>query len=554
MQRTVLLGLASLVLLSGGIFGGIWLSQAKIARQTPDEYRIVEEAVQAAEAAYVDSVSRNRLSEYAIEGFLGSLDPHSVYIDADRMQAVREQFNASFEGIGVTYELIDGPEERDTIGVLSVLPEGPSEEAGVWAGDRIVAIDGASAVGLNHEEIQDRLKGPEGSTVQVTLRRPGQSEPVQVSIMRDDVPIATLDAAYMLDGMTGYIKINRFAQTTYREFSNALRILDDRGMTRLVLDLRGNAGGYMQMAERVADEFLKDDQVIVSARSRHKEYTQTARASGGGAFEDRPLTVLVDEHSASASEIVAGALQDHDRALIIGRRTFGKGLVQREFQLSDGSGLRVTIARFYTPTGRLIQTDYADGRRDYYEQKARRLDRDTVRTRQALVASMPDSLKYRTDAGRIVLGGGGIVPDHIVPPDTAMHPFIGEVMRAGALRDFARAWVDERSIELREEWKGDPDGFASSYRVPGTAFPALVQFARSRGIQESVAPAGVADRNGVDPALERYAESLLKSYAGRRLFGTEMWVRVRNQFDPVVEEARRSWGDAELLAARYPVR
>jgi len=554
MQRTVLLGLASLVLLSGGIFGGIWLSQAKVARQTPDEYRIVEEAVQAAEAAYVDSVSRNRLSEYAIEGFLGSLDPHSVYIDADRMQAVREQFNASFEGIGVTYELIDGPEERDTIGVLSVLPEGPSEEAGVWAGDRIVAIDGASAVGLNHEEIQDRLKGPEGSTVQVTLRRPGQSAPVQVSITRDDVPIATLDAAYMLDGMTGYIKINRFAQTTYREFSKALRILDDRGMTRLVLDLRGNAGGYMQMAERVADEFLKDDQVIVSARSRHKEYTQTARASGGGAFEDRPLTVLVDEHSASASEIVAGALQDHDRALIIGRRTFGKGLVQREFQLSDGSGLRVTIARFYTPTGRLIQTDYADGRRDYYEQKARRLDRDTVRTRQALVASMPDSLKYRTDAGRIVLGGGGIVPDHIVPPDTAMHPFIGEVMRAGVLRDFARAWVDERSIELREEWKGDPDGFASSYRVPGTAFPALVQFARSRGIQESVAPAGVADRNGVDPALERYAESLLKSYAGRRLFGTEMWVRVRNQFDPVVEEARRSWGDAELLAARYPVR
>jgi carboxyl-terminal processing protease len=358
----------------------------------------------------------------------------------------------------------------------------------------------------------------------------------------------------MLDGMTGYIKINRFAQTTYREFSNALRILDDRGMTRLVLDLRGNAGGYMQMAERVADEFLKDDQVIVSARSRHKEYTQTARASGGGVFEDRPLTVLVDEHSASASEIVAGALQDHDRALIIGRRTFGKGLVQREFQLSDGSGLRVTIARFYTPTGRLIQTDYADGRRDYYEQKARRLDRDTVRTRQALVASMPDSLKYRTDAGRIVLGGGGIVPDHIVPPDTAMHPFIGEVMRAGALRDFARAWVDERSIELREEWKGDPDGFASRYRVPGTAFPALVQFARSRGIQESVAPAGVADGDGVDPALERYAESLLKSYAGRRLFGTEMWVRVRNQFDPVVEEARRSWGDAELLAARYPVR
>jgi carboxyl-terminal processing protease len=329
-----------------------------------------------------------------------------------------------------------------------------------------------------------------------------------------------------------------------------------------VLDLRGNAGGYMQMAERIADDFLKEGQVIVSARSRHPEYTQTTEAGAGGAFEDRPLTVLVDEHSASASEIVAGALQDHDRALIIGRRTFGKGLVQREFRLSDGSGLRVTIARFYTPTGRLIQTDYADGRRDYYERKARRMLNDTLYTRQSLLDATPDSLKYRTDAGRVVLGGGGIIPDHIVPPDTAMHPFIGAMMRSGAMRAFARQWVDGRTASLRETWNDRPDAFAEEYRVPDSAFPALVAYARSEGvtvpISESVldGPAATGTQMEMDDteSARRYAEALLKSYAGRRLFGMHMWIRVRNEIDPVVQEARRSWGDAELLAARYPVR
>ncbi|WP_179862294.1 S41 family peptidase [Longibacter salinarum] len=552
MQRTVFVVLGSLLLLGAGLLGGIWLSEFRLSRSTPDEYRLVEEAVQAIESAYVDSVARDRLSGYAIEGFLTSLDPHSVYIGPERMKAVREQFNASFEGIGVTYELIDGPTDRDTIGVLSVLPDGPSEEAGIWAGDRIVAINGDPAVGLSHETIQNRLKGPEGSTVELTLRRPGRSDLVQVAVTRDDVPIATLDAAYMLDGTTGYIKINRFAQTTYREFSHALSRLETRGMQRLVLDLRGNAGGYMQMAERIADDFLKEGQVIVSARSRHKKYTQTTEASSGGAFEDRPLTVLVDEHSASASEIVAGALQDHDRALIIGRRTFGKGLVQREFRLEDGSGLRVTIARFYTPTGRLIQTDYANGRRDYYERKAKRLSRDTIRSREELVATMPDSLKYRTDAGRVVLGGGGIIPDHIVPPDTSLHPFIGDIMRGGVMRDFAREWVDGRTSELRTAWGDRPEAFAREYTVPETAFPALVQYARSRGITETVNPAPEDDLLANAP-VGMYADALLKSYVGRRLFGMEMWIRVRNEIDPVVHEARKSWGDAELLASRYPV-
>lgn len=553
MQRIVLTVVGSVVLLGCGLVGGLWLSHMKMDRETPPSYQLVEEALQTARVAYVDSVSESQLSEYAIEGFLNPLDPHSVYINAERMRTVREQFNASFEGIGVTYELIPGPGEQDTIGVVSVLPGGPSSEAGVWAGDRILEIDGAPATGLSHDAIQRRLKGPQGSTVKVTLRRPGRSDRLQVDIIRDDVPLATVDAAYMLDGLTGYIKINRFAQTTYREFSDALARLDEAGMQRLVLDLRGNAGGYMQMAERIADDFLSRGQVIVSARSRHSRYTETTKATRGGAFEDRPLTVLVDEHSASASEIVAGALQDHDRALIVGRRTFGKGLVQREYRLSDGSGLRVTIARFYTPTGRLIQTDYQGGRDAYYKQKVERFSRDRGTTRDALIDSTPDSLTYRTDAGRVVLGGGGIVPDNIVPADTLRHPFLAEIVRSGTLQAFTRTWVDRQSPMLRSEWAGDPEGFARMYAVPETAVPAFLQFARSSGI---AAPdeRDVGGRPLIREDIRQYVETHLKAYAGRRLFGTQMWVRIQNETDPVVQEARRSWGDAELLASQYPVR
>jgi carboxyl-terminal processing protease len=559
MQRIVLVALGSLVLVGCGLVGGVWLSEMKVSQQTPSSFRLVQDAVKTAHTVYVDSVSEDRLTEYAIQGFLNPLDPHSTYIDAERMEMVREQFDASFEGIGVTYELIPGPELQDTIHVVSVLPDGPSSEAGIWSGDRIVKIDGVSAIGITHEEIQQQLKGPEGSAVTVTLRRPGRSDLLSVDIIRDDVPLATVDASYMLDGVTGYIKINRFAQTTYREFTDALNRLDDAGMQRLVLDLRGNSGGYMQMAEQVADEFLSRGQVIVSARSRHKQYTETTEATRGGAFEDRPLTVLVDEHSASASEIVAGALQDHDRALIIGRRTFGKGLVQREFRLDDGSGLRVTIARFYTPTGRLIQTDYQGGREAYYEEKLARFAEDTGKSRDALIESTPDSLKFKTDAGRVVLGGGGIVPDHIVAPDTSRHAVLAAMTRAGVLHRFARTWVDQHSSSLRSEWSADPEGFARQYTVPQTAVPALVQYARSSAGGDSAPETRAVLANKISEAaaesdVRQYVENELKAYAGRRLFGTSMWVRIQNEADPIVQEARRSWGDAELLASRYPVR
>jgi carboxyl-terminal processing protease len=493
---------------------------------------------------------------------VGSLDPFSVYISRERMQQVEETFRGSFEGIGVTYEHIDGPDGQDTIGVVTVVPGGPSAKAGLRAGDRIVQVDGASAVGWTHQKIRDRLKGPEGSTVSVTLRRPRRSESLTTTITRGNVPLETVQAQYMMSDRTGYVRLGRFARTTAQELSEALRQLDEQGMERLVLDLRGNAGGLMSMAEKVADEFLVDDQLIVTARSRHEDYGGARYASGEGQFEDRPLIVLVDGRSASASEIVAGALQDHDRALLVGRRTFGKGLVQRQFDLGDGSGLRLTVARFYTPSGRLLQRPDTTAA-------------DTLLT-TVDTSSVPDSLRHRTDAGRLVIGGGGIVPDRIVPPDEG-HPYRRAVQRTGILRDFARRWIDVHGDSLRRRWDGRPDAFAARYTLPSTVYPAFVGYAAERGVRVSSSPvsasatvsAGAPERPptalGGEGDQEPFSqtdvqaarptiETVIKSYVGQRLFGSSMRIRVQNTTNPIVSEALRSWDTAATWGDRYPVK
>ena len=327
-------------------------------------FKIIDES-------YVDEVAAEALAEGAIRSVLAELDPHSIYITADRMKRVQEEFEASFEGIGISYEIIPGSEGQDTVGVITVIPGGPSEEVGLLSGDRIVAVDDSSAIGYSTEDVQHNLKGPSGSVVNVTVRRPGYPRLIDFQITRDEIPIVTLDAAYMIDDRTGYVGLNRFARTTHEEFVEAVRELKEQGMERLVLDLRNNAGGYMDQAVRISDEFLPKGHAIVSAKSRHGRFSQSYGSRSGGVAEDLPSIVLVDEASASASEIVSGALQDHDRALILGRRTFGKGLVQRQFELEDGSAVRVTIARYYTPAGRLIQTHYENGDRiEYLKEKS----------------------------------------------------------------------------------------------------------------------------------------------------------------------------------------
>jgi len=578
MKHSTRTALGGLVLIVVGIGLGLGLATSRTQQPAPAAFDAFRDAYETIRSEYVEPIDSERVAASAVRGFVDELDPHSAYIGAERMRMIEESFQASFQGIGVSYELIDGPEDQDTIAVVTVVPGGPSDEAGVRPGDRIIAVNDQSAVGWTHETVQSQLKGSEGSRVQVTLHRPGTSDLLQTRITRDDVPIETVDVAYMMDETTGYVRVNRFARTTYREVRDALVELKRRGMERLLLDLRGNAGGYMSMAEKVADEFLAEGQVIVSARSRHDEYNETRRATEGGVFEQGPLTVLVDGQTASASEIVAGALQDHDRALIVGRRTFGKGLVQRQFQLGDGSGLRVTIARFYTPSGRLIQTPYGDDGASYHEAKQDLNAGDSRTDRDELIRNTPDSLRYRTDAGRLVVGGGGILPDEVVPTDSAEYRLRYLLEGHGVLHDFTRRWVDARAAALHRTWGASPDSFVTDFALPDDAYRALLAYAQARGLPVSEAalraagpvpgrtyalgpvdaePPLPARADSISGGLVREQQSgletMMKSYVGRRLFGTAVWYRIRNEADPVVLFARRSWSEARLLASRYPV-
>ena len=496
---------------------------------------------------YVEDVDSAQLSEAGVKGMLNALDPHSVYISKERMERVSERFNASFEGIGISYEFIRGKGKQDTLTVLNALPGGPSEEAGLVSGDRIIAINDSSAIGFTHEDVQRTLKGPGGTQVDVTVRRPGYDKLLHFTITRDKIPLTTVDAAYMVDDRTGYVKLNRFARTTYSEFMQAMRRLERKGMERLILDLQGNAGGFMNMAIQISDEFLPAGEEIVSARSRHEQFNQVSRAQAGGVLEEKPLIVLIDEHSASASEIVAGALQDHDRALIIGRRSFGKGLVQKQFELSDGSAMRVTISRFYTPSGRLIQTPYERGEREeYYEEKAYQGGKSSMRS----LSSIPDSLKYTTDDGRIVTGGGGILPDYVVSPDT-LTPLLKALGRKNVIGHFARTWLDGHGKSLRTQWK-EQSTFTNEFEVSNHLFESLLDFAEQRGLLFGPNTSGAGgtsssfSRSEVEESRP-LIEVLLEAHLARRLFGRQAWYPYYNRLDPAFQEAMQHWGQARNM-------
>ena len=557
MRQKTFLSLGGFALLTIGIGVGLVLGM----QSRPDEsvraaLEKMREAYRTASTHYVEKVPTETLASGVVRGMLEPLDPHSLYISAERMQRVSEAFNALFEGIGITYELIGGLSGQDTLSVLTVIPGGPSADAGLQSGDRIVAVNGASTVGFSHDDVQSALKGPKGTTAQLLVRRPGRATLLEKRVERAEVPLRTVVAAFMANQRTGYVKINRFARTTHEEFIKAITRLKRRGMEQLILDLRGNSGGLMKMAIRIADEFLSEDQLIVSSRSRHDEYTQSNYATGGGAFEDQPLIVLADDRSASASEIVAGALQDHDRALIMGERTFGKGLVQRQFRLDDGSALRLTISRFYTPSGRLIQTPYQAGRAEYYHAKAGVRVGDTLHSSSDVIAAAPDSLRYQTDAGRTVVGGGGIMPDYVI---TARTDSIRQRFeQAQAIRAFARHWLDRHSARLRAEWGGRAEAFVQQYRVDDAQYEAFLAHARENGhcatsdvVTTATAETAVTCRTLRDrPAMMKV---FIKAHLAQRLFGRSEWYPVYLQVDPVFTKALQRWPDAESLAVRYPV-
>ena len=382
---------------------------------------------------YVDALNASDFEDKTINAILNELDPHSAYIPVKKYQAVEEDMQGSFSGIGVQFNIID-----DSIVVVSAISGGPSEKLGIQSGDRIISVEkeDVASTGIKNEGVIKLLRGEKGSIVNINIKRRGQLGIMPFAITRDDIPLYSVDAGIMLKEQIGYVKINRFAATTYDEMMEKVNSLQQEGMKKLILDLRGNPGGYLHIANQMCDEFLKDGELIVFTEGRNRPKEETF-ATKNGQLENIKIIVLIDEGSASASEIVSGALQDNDRGKIIGRRSFGKGLVQEQIPLQDGSVIRLTTQRYYTPSGRCIQKDYGENEKDYYLEQY---------TRKATTTSHLDSLTYTTKNGRTVYGGGGITPDIIIKRDSAVNYL-------QLNRMISKGWLNEFCLKQSEQLK-----------------------------------------------------------------------------------------------------
>ncbi len=484
----------------------------------------VDDIIGYVEENYVDSVNPTELETTAIKEMLKDLDPHSVYITADEFHNANDELLGSFEGIGISFRI-----ERDTITVINPIPGGPSEKVGLMAGDRIVKIDDTlvAGVGVTNNDAVRKLKGKKGTKVKVSIFRRGIPKLIDFTITRDVIPTYSLDVAYMVDKEIGYIKLRNFSATTDREFRKATSDLLKQGMKKLILDLRGNPGGYLDAAIHVADEFLPSGKLIVYTEGLHRP-ANYAFATDKGTLKDKEVAVLIDGGSASASEIVAGALQDNDRGTIIGRRSFGKGLVQEQMQLSDGSAVRLTVARYYTPTGRCIQRPYEEGEKgfeDYYSEFYHRyLDGELL---SADSIKFADSLKYVTPGGKIVYGGGGIMPDIYIPLVTdSVHTFYNVLSNKGLIFQYAFDYTDAHRAELKKH--KTPEKFERNFKMTNKTYNGLVDYAKEKGIEATPEEIKVS-KNKI--------KTLFKSYIGRNILEDEAFYPIYLKIDTTFNRA-----------------
>ena len=538
----------SVLILGVGLVLGMNLEAAlSTNNDTYEQLQKLENAFIIIQRQYVDEADPKKLVERAVNGMLEELDPHSVYISPEEIQEIQESYKGSFGGIGVLFEIID-----DTIRVVQTISEGPSDKVGILAGDRIIQIDDSSSIGFNSKQVQDNLKGKPGTKVRVAIKRSRVSDPLDFVITRGKIPLYTIDASYMVDDITGYVRIDRFAMTTYQEFKEHTDRLRQQGMERLIIDLRYNGGGIMEAAEKIADELIEGNKTIVYTKGRNHQFDKIVRSTNGGTLEDQPVIVLVNEYSASASEIVAGALQDHDRALIVGRRTFGKGLVQSQFQLPDKSVLQMTISRYYTPSGRLIQTPYDGGDLDdYYSSKS--FKDATSFSVNEYVDSMPDSLKFYTANKRVVFGGGGILPDYIIPIDTLTSDAASAILGGSLDQQFAREWFESHEQRYRDTWSDRTDEFITSYSVQGEVWDEFLVFLNERGIKVTDDESEVNSEEDIysraDFESQRQTfEIRIKALLARQLYGRGVWQPIVNSIDHEINEAMRLWTEAQGLA------
>ena len=490
-----------------------------------------KEVLSYTEKYYVDDVDTPKLVESAINGMLAELDPHSVYIPASQISRVTEEFQGSFEGIGVEFEVIN-----DTLIVVAPIPGGPSEALGILSGDKIVKINDTSAIGIKREDVPKKLRGPKGTHVKVSIYRTGEKELLDFDITRDKIPLFSVDVSYMLTNEIGYISVNRYSATTHSEFVEALTKLKAMGLKKLILDLRNNPGGYLDQAFKMANELLPGGKKIVYTKARRPEFNEEYTSTGNGRCTDIPLIILVNTGSASASEIVAGAVQDWDRGLIVGETTFGKGLVQRQFDLPDKSAFRLTIAKYYTPSGRLIQRPYGT---DPTEYRRAAFNRDEEEGENIQHEEEKDSTKplFRTATGRPVYGGGGITPDYIIKSDRASS-FYAQLLGKGVFREYSIYYADKNESKIREKYN-NLEAYRVNFEIDNQMMNEFDSFAGKKGV--------VIDTAQYQKDLT-YIKTRIKAEVARVLWGSEGWYSVIRADDNQLKKALTLFPEAEKIA------
>lgn len=522
---------AAILLMAIGILIGTQIQNVFSGDNIYEQVEKFKDVISLVDKYYVDNVDTQKLTDAAINGLLNQLDPHSVYIPAKDVPQISEDFRGSFDGIGIEYDVVN-----DTLLVVSPIAGGPSELVGIQAGDKIVEIDGRSAIGITRDEVQKKLRGPKGTKVTVTVVRAGVEKPINFEITRDKIPLYSVTAAFMVNKEVGYVYVNRFAETTGRELATALAKLKSQGMKELMLDLRDNPGGLLDQAVNVASDFLPKGKTVVYTKGRIQQADEYFRSSGGE-YTKLPLVVLVNGGSASASEIVSGAMQDWDRGLIVGETTFGKGLVQRQFTLDDGSAVRITIARYYTPSGRLIQRPYGKSRAKYFEAP------ELIDSSEKAGSNIEHTLEsdsgrpvFKTADGRKVYGGGGITPDFIVKPAN-VPDFIYQFQVKRIFLEYVDDHVSQHQDRLRKEY-GSSENFNKEFKVSNDMLDELYAHAKKAGVKLS--------REEYEKNT-KYVAMLLKAWIARNIWGNDGWYRVTLSLDHQFQKAMTLFPEAKRI-------
>ena len=514
-----------------GIFiGGIFSGKNYLA----DSDRKLNTILNLIQQEYVDTVDIDELVENSIPKILTNLDPHSMYISAKELSSVNDELEGNFSGIGISFMVMS-----DTIRIIEVISGGPSEKVGLLPGDRIVAINDTSCIGIKDEDVKKQLRGIKDTKVKLGIKRSTSKKILNFTVTRGDIPVSTIDAAYMIDKITGYVKLNKFGKKAYQEFLTEMLMLRSQGAERFIIDLRGNGGGLMQPALLIANEFLPENNLIVFTKGREKKNDEQIWSDGMGSFKDEELVVLIDEYTASSSEILAGAIQDNDRGLIIGRRSFGKGLIQQQIPLPDSSAVRLTIARYYTPSGRCIQKDFKRGDENQYSLEVYdRYNHGEIFSKDSIKVN--EDNEYYTVSGRKVYGGGGIIPDIFVPSDTAgISQYYINVANAGLLQKFAYQYTDIN----REALSKMSASTELLRRLPSN--DALLWDFVSFAVDNGVAARWYYINQSRDLILTR-----LKALIARDVFGNEAFYPIYNSKDNNIDAAMKAF---KKNKAKFPI-